>query len=383
MSRVFFHVQYLKGLGHLQRARWVAEAATAIGIEVDMVSGGLPIPGFAPRGVRMHQLPPLQAGPAGFGDLRDADGRAVDAAWLATRRDGLLELFHARAPDVLLVESFPFGRRQLSFELRPLLEAARAATPPPAVVCSLRDILQVKPRPERTAETVSLLGAYFDALLVHGDPAFARLEETFPETAAIENLITYTGIVAAPEVEFEPNDDTPRGEVLVSVGAGAIGPQLLRAALAARPQTKAADVPWRLLTGPHLPAADFAALRAGAPAGVAVERFRDDFRSLLAQARLSISYAGYNTSADVLRAGVPAVIVTYSGNGGETEQRMRARRLSDLGLAEVLADTALSGNRLANAADAALGRSRSAKPAFDLQGARASAAFLAGIAARR
>jgi predicted glycosyltransferase len=382
MTRLFFHVQYLKGLGHLQRARLIAEAAAARGLTVDMVSGGLPVPGFAPPGATLHQLPPLQAGPGGFSDLRDAEGQTVDKAWLHARRDAVLDLFHRCAPDVLLVETFPFGRRRFAFELLPLLEAARGRARRPVIACSVRDILQQQPQPERRAEAVARLRHFFDLVLVHGDPEFAALEETFPEADAVRDLITYTGLVAAPATEFAPLDDTPRGEVLVSMGGGAVGPDLLWAALEARAVSPLSEAPWRLLTGPHLAEDDFAALTAHAPTDVSVERFRSDFRRLLSAARLSISYAGYNTATDVLRAGVPAVLVSYSGDGGETEQAARAERLARLGRAATLPDSALTPQQLARAIMAALALSPKGTAALDLEGAEKSAALLATLGAR-
>lgn len=383
MSRIFFHVQYLKGLGHLQRARLIAEAACAAGHHVDMVSGGLPLSSFIPQGANLHQLPALQAGPDGFKDLRDANGIAVDADWLAQRRDKLLDLFRTAKPDILLIESYPFGRRQLAFELEPLLEAARAMTPSPTVVCSIRDILQIKARRQRNLDTVSTLRRYFDAILVHGDPVLASLDQTFAEAASIEDMLHYSGIVAVPASAFVPLDDTPNGEVVVSMGGGAIGPKLLNVALDARPKTGLADTPWRILTGPHLAEAAFNSVHSAAPAGVVVERFRNDFQRLLAASQLSVSYAGYNTCADILRARVPAVLISYSGDGGETEQKTRAERFRTLGLASTLLDTNLTSDLLAAAIDEAHQRSVSAGLQFELEGATRSAELLTELASRQ
>lgn len=377
MSRIFIHVQYLKGIGHLQRMKLIAEAAASDGLDVHIVSGGLPISGFAPAGVHLHQLPPLQAGPEGFTDLRDERGQRVDEAWRSVRRDRLLALFGELAPDLLLIESFPFGRRQFSFELMPLLEAAHSSSPRPAILCSIRDILQAARKPGRAEETVSRLESFFDAVLVHGDPGFAALGETFTGLQEIENLVHYTGFVAAPQEAFTALPGTPREEVVVSMGGGAIGPALLDAALEAKPLGALADAPWRLITGPHLPESDFARLQASGQAGVTVERFRDDFRSLVAAAKLSISYTGYNTVTDLMRAGVPAVLVAYSGEtGGETEQKTRAARLEKCGMAATLSDKEISPESLARAIETALALPRPKKHGLDLDGARKTADLL-------
>jgi predicted glycosyltransferase len=382
MKRLLIHVQYLKGIGHLQRAKLIAEAAAAQGLDVHIVSGGLPVPGFDPDGATLHQLPALQAGPGGFTDLRDAEGCRVDDAWRAARRDKLLKSFAKLAPDILLIESFPFGRRALSFELIPLLETAHARAAPPTVFCSIRDILQTNRKPGRAEETVSRLRACFDGVLVHGDPRFAPLEETFPKAPEIKDLIRYTGFVAAPETVFEAEKDTPRGEVVVSAGGGAIGPALFDAALAARPNTVFRDTPWRLITGPHLGDKDFNRLYDTAPDGVAVERFRNDFRALLSSSTLSISYAGYNTVADLLRARVRSVLVTYGGpEGRETEQAMRAERLCRHGLTSALSDSEITADRLSKAVDDAAALPPLPECDFDLDGAGNTAKLLIGLEA--
>ncbi|MGI9384900.1 MAG: glycosyltransferase family protein [Methyloligellaceae bacterium] len=376
MARILFHVQYLKGIGHLQRVRVIAEAAAARGHEVGILCGGLPLAAFAPDGVTVHQLPALQAGPDGFGDLRDADGRPAEKLYLDARRDRLLELFQDRQPDMLVIEAFPFGRRQLSFELVPLLDAAWALTPRPRIVCSVRDILQSPRKPGRDAETVEHLRTYFDHVLVHGDPSFANLRETFAATDEIAGLLAYTGLVAAPQSAFTPDPDTPSGEALVSVGGGAVGPKLLRTALQARAETSLAEAPWRLLAGPNLPDSDFQEIRGECSGGVTVERFRSDFRRLLAAASLSISYAGYNTTLDVMRARVPAVLVTYSGSGGETEQRFRASRMAERGLASTLPDQELAPTSLARAIGEALETEPRSALELDLDGATTTADLL-------
>ena len=166
----------------------------------------------------------------------------------------------------------------------------------------------------------------------------------------------------------------------MSVGGGAVGEALLRAAVAARPATVLADVPWRLLAGPDLPRPVFDDLRRMAPAGVVVEPARPDFAGLLARCRLSISQAGYNTVIDVLAAGCPAVLVPFAA-GGETEQRDRAALLAARGLAQVVDEATLSPASLAAAVDVAIRLPRRA-PAIRLDGAETTARLVLEAARR-
>jgi predicted glycosyltransferase len=370
-ARVFLYVQHLLGIGHLRRAALIARALARQGLAVDFVSGGAPAGDldFDLAGGELVQLPPALSADAQFSAILDEHGRPIDDAWRGRRRQVLLDEFAARRPDLLLIEMFPFGRRQFAFELRPLMAAAKARAVPVAI--SLRDILVFKHKQLRAAETVALVNGYADVVLVHGDPNVVRLEATFPAAGEIAPPIVYTGYVA------EARKATPAAEgdeILVSVGGGAVGGPLLRATLAARPATRAADAPWRLIAGPNLPAGEFADLAANLPANVSLERFRKDFPALLARSRLSISQAGYNTVMDILNAGARALVLPFA-EGAESEQTLRARLLSARGLLSV-AEPPFEPAVLAVAIDAALNRPRPPAGYIDLDGADASARYL-------
>src|SRR5262245_37214029 len=128
--KVFFHVQHLLGIGHLKRAATLTRALEAAGIEVTLASGGMPV-----SGIKALQLPPASSD-ASFRHRLDERGQPVDEAWKGRRRDALLAAWIASNADVLMIELFPFGRRQMRFELLPLLEAAKARPRRPLIVCS-------------------------------------------------------------------------------------------------------------------------------------------------------------------------------------------------------------------------------------------------------
>lgn len=373
MTRVLFHVQHLLGIGHLRRAELLAAAMRSRGFDVTVALGGAPVPGVSFAGVRTLALPAAHIAGEDFGTLLDAHGDPVDAAWKARRSEALLDIFRSIRPDVLLLELFPFGRRQFRFELLPLLEEARTATPRPLVATSLRDILVAARKPGRIEEAAALAEAHVDAILVHADPAIVELGATFPLAGRLASRIRYTGFVAPP-APFGASGEGA-GEVLVSAGGGAVGATLLFAALAARPATRVKDAVWRFLAGPNLSDADYARLEAAAGPTTIVERFRPDFSARLAHAALSVSQAGYNTVMDVLRARVPAIVVPYE-TASETEQRLRAKLLAAQGLLTLVPADALSPERLAAAIDAAVLRGRPAHAKVDLDGAQQSARLI-------
>src|SRR5436190_20202622 len=121
MQRVLVYVQHLLGIGHLMRARLIAEALAARGLDVHLVTGGMPIGGRLPVGVRTIQLPPVRVSDASFTPLRDGDFCPVDDAFRARRRDLLLAAYDEARPDAVVVETFPLGRRAWCVESCALL----------------------------------------------------------------------------------------------------------------------------------------------------------------------------------------------------------------------------------------------------------------------
>lgn len=370
--KILFHVQHLLGIGHDRRAALVARGLAAAGAAVTLARGGHPVPGVDYGPAAVIQLPPVRAADGSFKVLLDEHGAPIDDAWRERRRAAALDALESVAPDVLLVESFPFARRAFRFELIPLLQAARARGVRTAV--SVRDILVTKPDPARLEEVVDTVTRFVDRVLVHGDPDLIPFGATFPAADRIADRIVYTGYVAAPPPAVVDGADG-RGEVVVSVGGGAVGVPLLRAALGARPLSTARGGAWRLLAGPDVPDADFAALVAEAPPGVVVERARRDFPALLARCRLSVSQAGYNTVMDLLQAGCRSVVVPFA-TGGETEQATRARLLAGRGRLTVVDEATLSPATLAAGIDAALAAPEPAPLPMALDGAAQAARIL-------
>ncbi|HEX3522227.1 MAG TPA: glycosyltransferase [Stellaceae bacterium] len=376
---VLLYVQHLLGIGHLRRSLRIVEALAREGIRVTLISGGEPLSSPACSSAeRVIQLPPIRALDAGFKVLVDSTGRPIDDELRTARRSALLAAFADEQPDALLIEAFPFGRRAFRFELDGLIEAARARCPRPLVLCSLRDIVVLPSDPRRPEEIVDRVRSHFDFVLVHGDPAFIPLEDSFPLASEISDRLIYTGYIAeAHEVGEAAASGETAGvdEVVVSVGGGAVGSELLRTAIETRRQGCLANLRWRLLAGPNLPEPEFAALTAALPERVVLERYRPDFPQILRRCRVSVSQAGYNTVVDILAARAAAVVVPFA-SGHETEQSLRAERLTAHGVLELLPENQLSPERLASAIDRAI-FARPATIAIDTGGARRTARTIA------
>ena len=376
--KVLFYVQHLLGIGHLKRAATLTRAIQAAGLDVTLVSGGETVPGVDIGDANLVQLPAVRAADKYFKVLVDQHGHEIDDRFRGDRRRRLLATFNRLQPDAVVTELFPFGRRQLRFELIPLLEAAVSAVPRPSILCSVRDILVDPPKPERIAEMLELVERYYDRILVHGDPTLISFDETFSPARRLGTKLTYTGYVVDVPRARDPNGPGA-GEVIVSAGGGAVSEALFRTAAAARHRSRLGTAVWRILAGHALPETTFQAVRDDAPDGIVVERARSDFATLLANCALSISQGGYNTVMEVMAARARGIIVPYAG-GLETEQTLRARLLSRTGGLHIIAEHELSPDRLADGVDSTLDGPPADAGALDTDGAERTANLLRQLA---
>jgi predicted glycosyltransferase len=369
MSRpaLLFYCQHSVGLGHLMRS-YALCGALSERFDVTLVTGGLPPDGIEPPdGVELVALPPLGVG--ADGRLASHDRRfTVEDAW-TERRERMLATLDELQPAVVLVELFPFGRAKFARELVPLLEAARAVGA--VTACSLRDILVSRRSNQRAHDerACGLANAHLDAVLVHCDPTFARLEDTFGARHRLGVPVRYTGFVV-------DGDGDPRGagtHVVVSAGGGLVGGALLRAAAEAQ---SILGVPMKLIAGPFCPAGDRRHLEAAAAAqeGLELVHTVPDLAEELRTAAASVSQCGYNTALEVVRAGVPALVVPYA-TPEEDEQLRRARRLARLGALRLLHPDQLDPVVLAAAIEGLL-TFDPVPPALDFDGARRTAEIL-------
>ncbi len=66
-----------------------------------------------------------------------------------------------------------------------------------------------------------LVDRYFDGVLVHSDPKFARLEESFKPSKPLKVPVNYTGFVLPSDKALHHQDR--QRKLVVSVGGGMVG----------------------------------------------------------------------------------------------------------------------------------------------------------------
>lgn len=368
---LLFYCQHSLGIGHLTRSFALA-TALAEAFRVVFLNGGRLPPGLpVPADIEIIDLPALGMDDGHTVVSRDAKH---DVAQAVAQRRALIEgALQRHRPAVVLIELFPFGRKKFAGEILALIRHARRQPGGAArVVCSLRDIL-VDARPDQLHHDNRarwLTDRYFDAVLVHADPALARLEDSFRPSKPMRTAVHYTGYVVPARVAAAPVRRAPH--VLVSAGGGIVGDALFRTALQARALMRDPP-PMRLIAGPFLPEPQWLGLQAATRGDPGVELLRQvpDMVAEMRQARASISQCGYNTALDIIVAQVAALVVPYATET-ENEQSERATRLAALGAMQQLDAAALSPQRLAAAIGQLLGFTPRAS-ALGLDGAAESA----------
>ena len=371
---LLFYCQHSLGIGHLTRSFALAAALSEHFHVVFLNGGRLPAGLPVPAAIEIIDLPALGMDDGHTVISRDAKHDVAQA--VAQRRALIDAAVQQHRPALLLVELFPFGRKKFAGEILGLIRAARRQPGGPArVVCSLRDIL-VDARPDQQHHDDRarwLTDRYFDAVLVHADPALARLEDSFKPRQPLRTPVHYTGYVVPARAALSA---APRGEhLLVSAGGGIVGEALFRTALEARALLRE-PLPLRIVAGPFLPEAQWAGLQQAVQGVPGVELLRQvpDMVAEMRGARASISQCGYNTALDIVVAGVPALVVPYA-TATENEQGVRATRLDELGAMRCFDAQALDAPTLAGAIDALLAFTPRAT-ALRLDGAARSAGLL-------
>jgi predicted glycosyltransferase len=329
---LFFYCQHSLGMGHLVRALTLAETLAKTFTVVFLNGGRFPENTLPPPDIEIINLPPL--GMAEDHQLYSQDEKYSVSEAQFLRKQIILATFKVYEPQAILIELFPFGRKKFAVELLPLLKAAKRKENRPLVLCSLRDIMVNARKDQLRHDNRArwLVDRYFDGIMVHSDPKFASLEESFRPSRALNTSVHYTGFVL-PRGETQRHTFRQR-QVIVSAGGGMVGAPLFQVAIKAQPVLwDKLRLPMTIVAGPFLPEDEWHALQAQAEdrPGLCLLRYVPNMADLLASHSVSVSQCGYNTVMDILKSGIAALVVPFS-QGQEDEQENRAQRLSQLGL---------------------------------------------------
>jgi predicted glycosyltransferase len=388
--KVSYYCQHVLGVGHLHRSLEICRHLAAR-YPTTLILGG-PKVSFDPAGLEIFQLPGLQMD-ENFQNLSPCDPDLSLERARERRRELLYHHFSTNSPDIFITELFPFGRKAFRFELEPLLKAiATRKLAPCKVFSSVRDILVEKTegRMKFEKKVVETLNSFFDGVLVHSDPKVITLEQTFSQLSSIQIPIYYTGFVgpkaASKQVaakDIRQRLQLPGGTRLIvaSIGGGGVGGKLLESCIAAFELLDQSKQQYQLqiFSGPYLPDQQYQKLQQRTSPRIALQRFTKEFPEWLEAADLSISMAGYNTSINLVAAGIPALIYPFTQN---REQQMRAVRLAAKLPIRVLRETDLDPEILAQRISTQL-ELKPAKSDINIDGAEQTVSIISSLLAHQ
>ena len=285
-----------------------------------------------------------------------------------------LKIINDYKPDIILLDGFPFMRYEwFDSGMEFLLKSVKNNWKDVKIVSSVRDICypwknisKKRGTDYYSALTTNWANEYFDAVLVHGDKNFIKLDESFEHLNLIDPPVYYTGYVTDT---YKPKPQERNGTV-VSAGGGRVAMDCFDKAMELYDGTD-----WTFSVGPKHPkehlekfkkwANDKKEMKVIMPALKPlyifhkktrpkvkiiynVKNIKDankdlklsspvkivynvkNFRDLLAKHKLSISQAGYNTVMDLWMTDTPAKFVPYVDKNDEQEQTTRARFVNNM-----------------------------------------------------
>ncbi len=372
--RVAMYSQGMMGFGHIRRNASIAQALRQSALKPAVVmiaeawqAGSLPMP----PGVDCVTLPALRREPDGGYNarfLRDVS----DQDLIALRSRVIRSAMEVFEPDVLIVDHLPLG---VANELRGTLERLRARGRTRCVL-GLREVIQDPDTVNRTwadRANMDAIREYYDAIWVYGDPRVYDpvREYGLPDHAAAK--VRYTGYLdQRPRLEFAAAQAVallanlvPARLALCMVGGGHDGGALAEAFLQAELPPDSTGV---LVTGPLMPGGERLSVSQSAQgrSRFQVFEFVPDPTPLIERADRVIGMGGYNTVCEILSFEKHALIVPRVTP--EPEQWIRAQRMQELGLVEVLHPDQLTPRALTEWLARDLGPPPAARSRVDLGG---------------
>jgi predicted glycosyltransferase len=332
------------GLGHMRRNLLIAETLAGASLEatVLLVCGAVQACAlFLRPGIDCVTLPALRKQRNGVYDSRQLDLALTEVVALRART--IRAAVNAFQPDLLVADNVPRGALG---ELEPTLHDLAVRSVP--CVLGLRDVLDdpsAVVREWRRARNERAIRDYYDAVWVYGDRMLYDVAAECGFAPVIQRKLSYLGYLDQSErlrdgTAAALEDPLPEGPfALCTVGGGQDGERLAEAFALARAPSGVRRV---IVTGPDMEALGrerLHALARGDSALTVVEFVREPAR-LVARAGCLVSMGGYNTVCEALSFHKRALIVPRVVP--RREQLIRAERLRDRGLVDLLHPEALA-----------------------------------------
>jgi predicted glycosyltransferase len=351
-ERVALYSHDALGLGHMRRNLAIAEVLARTGSHpVLLIAGAREATAFPmPPGVDCLALPALRKRGNGRYAPRSLDLPLESLIGLRSRTiHAALDSF---VPEALIVDKVPLG---LGRELEPSLKALRGAGRA-RLVLGLRDVLDAPAtarREWRMTDCDAVVRKLYDEVWVYGDRRVYDPVAEYRFSHDVAAKVRYTGYLdrhasrrrgRTEDAESLHRMELPAGRLwLCLVGGGEDGYRLAEAfARVDFPE----DASGAIVAGPFMSHPEMRELRRLAHEGgrLGLLEFVEEPGDLIDQADSVVAMAGYNTTCELLSLRKRALVVPRITT--RREQLIRAERMRDLGLLEVLHPDRLSPDAL-------------------------------------
>lgn len=344
-GRILLYSHDTYGIGNIRRTLELCRALVARLPEASIlvITGSATADRFQyPPNVDLIKLPEVRREARGIYGPR---ARGFQSEQIRSLRSEICRTAMRRfSPDVVIVDKAPLGVDQ---ELRPALEDLRRQRPDCVRILGLRDILD-DPAWIREAwakdGTPQEMLEFFDGIWVFGSPAIFDMAREYSMPRELARRVEYLGYIGrteerAPIEETRADLELPEGPlVCVTTGGGEDGSALFHAYADVLPllAERRPEVCSVLVTGPRAPKAVAERVRKACEAVPNAKwlEFHPRVLDLMNASTCVVSMAGYNTSCEILLLRKPALLIPRSAP--VLEQRVRAKRLAEVGAARVL-----------------------------------------------
>lgn len=236
--------------------------------------------------------------------------------------------------DVLMLEFFPFGRKELSPYFIHLIQESKKYNPKIKVFSYVREVIDGESN-ETQLNMISNFIKYFDGAFICGRKDIYNFCDTNALIKAIDPCLKYTNYVVPPRLQEKYHSDASLLTCICSVGGGRDGLEIQKKFLSSFIKTPYMDkIKLYVFLSRHYEESTICELRLTYECkNIEIFEFTDKFDYWLAKSDLHFCMGGYNSIFESIASGCFPVIFPREW---EKEQQIRGAYLSDLKLACVI-----------------------------------------------
>jgi predicted glycosyltransferase len=316
---IVFLTQYYRGLGHCMRTKFIAEEAakTHDVLVVDQLfDPPISYDGCERISFLKAYIPT---------DIKNIFNFIMSKELVLLRKKEWIKILDTNDVKLIICEGFPFCRHQFSHEYFSFFEEAKKRGI--KLIISARDFPWDEPHQDSlqdwVAYTQNIVCKYYtEKVLIHGDPNYlplvsdrVRMNNPSEVIQHLSDKIIYTGYVCNEKIK--PHKKT-NNNIFVSTGLNKEEGMLIFKEI-----TKIADQfpEYKFI----MPIANryLKNIKTKTKNNVVMVPYIKDMYKLLSSCALYITYGGYNSTMEILKSNIPAIIIPRT-DGEKLEQFVRA-----------------------------------------------------------